>query len=205
MFLSELVPDLLMEVPNLTDVQAMRALQRAARRFYSETLLWEDRRSYQVGEGASSFRLSLPIDECSVIAVKYVYFDGEELPLLRQTEFQSVSSLPSTPYPHGVMPSLPKESIFIAPPASSKQAGYEVVLVLAPSMDADELPLDAYSQFEDAYVAGALSKLYASSLFLNPALADLNEGRFNDFVTRAVNLRDNLYTGPAKVVGYGGL
>lgn len=205
MFLSDLVRDLTMEVPNLTDTQAMRALQRAARRFYSETLLWEDRRSYQVGEGASSFRLSLPIDECSVITVKYVYFDGEELPLMRQTDFQAASSLPSASYPHGVMPSLSKESVFIAPSASVKQAGYEVVLVLAPSMDADELPLDAYSQFEDAYIVGALSGLYSKGLFLNPALADVNEARFSDFVTRAVNLRDGLYSGPAKVVGYGGL
>ena len=45
MFLSEFVPDLLMEVPNLTDVQAMRYLQRSARRFYTESLLWEERRS----------------------------------------------------------------------------------------------------------------------------------------------------------------
>ena len=44
MFISDLVPDLVMEVPNLTDVQAMRALQRSIRRFYSESLLWRDRR-----------------------------------------------------------------------------------------------------------------------------------------------------------------
>lgn len=206
MFLSELVPDLLMEVPNLTDVQAMRAIQRAARRFYSETLLWEEQRTYSVSEGTSVVRFLLPIDECSIIAVKRAYFEGDELLPMREPEFMQATELPAAPQPLGYLPKLSDMTALVAPIASVRQDNsYDFTLILAPSMDADELPLDAYSQFEDAYVAGALSKLYASSLFLNPALADLNEGRFNDFVTRAVNLRDNLYTGPAKVVGYGGL
>jgi fructose-1,6-bisphosphatase-3 len=58
---------------------------------------------------------------------------------------------------------------------------------------------------EYAYISGALSAIYSSNLFLNPALADVNEQKFTAAVIRAQNTRDNLYSGPAKVVGYGGL
>lgn len=206
MYLSELVPDLLMQVPNLTDIQAMRALQKATRRFYSETLLWEDQRTYSVSEGTSVVRFLLPIDECSIISVKRAYFEGDELMPMRESEFMAASQLPASAQPLGYYPRLSAMTALVAPIASVRQDNsYDFTLILAPTMDADELPLDAYTQFEDAYVAGALSNLYANGLFLNPALADINESRFNDFVTRAVNLRDNLYSGPAKVVGYGGL
>ena len=154
MFLSELVPDLLMEVPNLTDVQAMRAIQRAARRFYSETLLWEEQRTYSVSEGTSVVRFLLPIDECSIIAVKRAYFEGDELLPMREPEFMQATELPAAPQPLGYLPKLSAMTALVAPIASVRQDNsYDFTLILAPSMDADELPLDAYSQFEDAYVA----------------------------------------------------
>ena len=94
----------------------------------------------------------------------------------------------------------------VAPAASVRQDNsYDFTLILAPTLDADELPLDAYSQFDDAYIAGALAAIYSSNLFLNPPLADINEQKFAAGVLRAQNTRDNLYSGPAKVVGYGGL
>ena len=206
MFLSELVPDLLMEVPNLTDVQAMRYLQRSARRFYTESLLWEERRSYSVADGTFVVRFRLPVDECSIIAVKRGYFEGEELPVFLESEFVSAMELPAAPQPLGYLPRLSDKTALVAPIASVRQDNsYDFTLILAPTMDADELPLDAYSQFEDAYISGALSTIYSSNLFLNPALADVNEQKFTAAVIRAQNTRDNLYSGPAKVVGYGGL
>lgn len=206
MFLSELVPDLVMEVPNLTDTRAMRALQQSARRFYSESLLWQYRRTYSVAEGASAVRFILPIEECSIIAVKRAYFEGRELPVFREPEYLERSKAGAAMQPDGYFPNLTGASAFIVPAAQYRQDNsYDFTLILAPTLEADELPLDAYSQFEDAYVAGALARLYGSALFLNPALADLNEGRFQDGVIRAQNVRDDLHAGPAKVVGYGGL
>lgn len=206
MFISDLVADLVMEVPNLTDVQAMRALQRSLRRFYSESLLWRDRRTHSVREGANVIRFALPVEESSIIAVHEGYFEGDELPVLSEGEFLQLSRQPAAAHPQGYYPRLSDGTAFIAPSARLRQDNsYDFTLVLAPTMDADELPLDAYSQFEDAYIAGALSYLYGTAAFINPPLADLNEGKFAAAVIRAQNMRDNLYAGPAKVTTYGGL
>ena len=136
MFLSELVPDLLMEVPNLTDVQAMRYLQRSARRFYTESLLWEERRSYSVADGTFVVRFMLPVDECSIIAVKRGYFEGEELPVFLESEFVSAMELPAAPQPLGYLPRLSDKTAFVAPIASVRQDNsYDFTLILAPTMD----------------------------------------------------------------------
>lgn len=206
MFISDLVPDLVMEVPNLTDVQAMRALQRSFRRFYSESLLWRERRTYSVGEGTFVLRFVLPVEESSIIAIHQGYFEGEELPVLSEAEFLSLSQQPPANRPSGYMPRLADKTALVAPVARIRQDNsYAFTLTLTPTMDADELPLDAYSQFEDGYVAGALAYLYGTALFLNPPLAALNEAKFSEAVIRAQNVRDNLYSGPAKVTAYGGL
>lgn len=206
MFISDLVPDLVMEVPNLTDVQAMRALQRSIRRFYSESLLWRDRRTHSVREGAYVIRFALPVEEATIVAVHQGYFEGMELPVLTESEYMARSKRAASNAPEGYLPRLSDKTAFVTPAARIRQDNcYDFTLTLAPTMDADELPIDAYSQFEDAYIAGALSYLYGTALFLNPALADLNEGKFNAAVIRAQNVRDNLYAGPAKVVSYGGI
>lgn len=207
MFISDLVPDLVMEVPDLTDVQAMRALQRSVRRFYSESLLWRERRSYSVSEGGYVVRFILPVEESSIIAVHGGYFEGEELPVMTEAEYLPYShEQVSASRPFGYLPRLSEGTALVTPIANVRQDNsYAFTLTLTSTMDADELPLDAYSQFEDGYIAGALSYLYGTSAFLNPSLADLNESKFSAAVLRAQNLRDNLYAGPAKVVTYGGL
>lgn len=206
MFISDLVPDLVMEVPNLTDVQAMRFLQSSLRRFYSESLLWEFRRSFSVAEGGDVVRMTLPVEECSIIAIKRAYFEGVELPVMREDEYRRMTKMPAARNPLGYFPNLAGSSAFVVPAALVRQDNaYDFTLILAPTRDADELPLDAYSQFEDSYIAGALAKIYANQMFLNASLADYNEQRFQDGVIRAQNVRDNLYSGPAKEIVYGGL
>lgn len=206
MFISDLVPDLVMEVPNLTDTQAMRALQRSVRRFYSESLLWRDRRSYTVAEGTSVVRFSLPVEESRIVAVLQGYFEGSELPVLSERDYMEASQLPPTNWPLGYLPRVSEGTALVAPVARIRQDNsYAFTLTLVPTMDADELPLDAYSQFEDGYIAGALAYLYGTALFLNPPLSALNEAKFSEAVIRAQNVRDNLYSGPAKVTTYGGL
>lgn len=206
MFLSDLLPDLTMEVPNLTDVQGMRALGRAARRFYSDTLLWQDRRTYSLAEGATAIRLRLPIEECTLKTVNRVYFEGEELRPITEQEYVSNLDSAYSDHPIGFIPSTDGLALLIAPPPRVRQDNsYAVNAIYIPTIEADELPLDMHSEFEPAYVAGALAYLYATGTFLNPALADVNEGRYQEYVIQAQNKRDRLYEGYAKTVSYGGL
>ena len=206
MFLSDLLPDLTMEVPNLTDVQGMRALGRAARRFYSDTLLWQDRRTYSLAEGTTAIRLLLPIEECTLKTVNRVYFEGRELPPFTEEELLSVSREAHSDRPAGFYVSMNGATLLVAPPALHRQDNsYDINAVFVPTVDADELPLDMHSEFEPAYIAAALANLYSTGAFLNPALADVNEGRYQEYVIQAMNKRDQLYQGYAKTVSYGGL
>lgn len=206
MFLSDLMPDLTMEVVNLTDVQAMRALAKAARRFYSDTLLWQVRRTYSLAEGTSAIRLSLPIEECTLKSINRVYFEGSELRCLNEEEYLLNSRAASSNYPTGFYPSLDGASLLVAPAARLRQDNaYDINAILIPTLDADELPLDMHSEFESAYVAAALAQLYGTALFVNPGLADYNEAKYQAYVTQGVNKRDGLYEGYANTVAYGGL
>lgn len=206
MFLSDLMPDLTMEVPNLTDVQAMRALTKAARRFYSDTLLWQVLRTYSLAENTNVLRMSKPIEECTIKVVNRVYFEGEELRPLNEEEYLSMSREASSNRPVGFYANLDGESMLIAPIARLRQDNaYAVNVVLIPTLDADELPLDMHSEFEPAYIAAALAQLYGTGNFVNPGLADYNESKYQALVTQAINKRDGLYQGYANTVGYGGL
>lgn len=205
MFLSDLVPDITLQIPGCTDDVAMAALVEGARRFYRESTLWRDAKSYSLVAGSDVLRLRAP-EAADISAVLYVTFEGHALEAKPYVDFTALNSAPSYA-PDYYTAQLRDSVVRISPPASSDQNNaYNVECILVPTRDADELEVDNFaSEFEAAYTYGALAKLYAVPLFLNLQLAAYNEALFADLVQRAMNKAQGLLNGGVLSTTYGGL
>lgn len=205
MFLSDLVPDVTLQIPGCTDDVAMAALVEGARRFYRESTLWRDSKVYSLVAGGDVLRLRVP-DTADVIAVKYVTFGNSELELLHPADFSTLMHEASQS-PRYYTVQLRERFVRVAPSASVDQNdAYSVECVLVPNRDADELEVDNFAaEFEGAYTYGALAKLFSMPLFLNLQLAAYNEALFADMVQRAMNKAQGLLNGGVLSTTYGGL
>lgn len=204
MFLSDLVPNVVMQIPGCTDDIAMKAIVDGARRFYRESTLWRDSRSYSLVAGADVLRLRVP-EDTEVASVRYVTFEGTPLDIVSPVEFGLFSGVASRP--RKFSPLLSEQVVRIAPAAGVAQDNsYNVELVLVPSREADELPVDNFaSEFESAYEYAALAKLFAMPAFMNLNLAAYNESLYADLAQRAMNKAQGLLNGGVLSTGYGGL
>lgn len=205
MFLSDLVPDITLQIPGCTDDVAMAALVEGARRFYRESTLWRDAKSYSLVAGGDVLRLRAP-ETTDIAAVRYVTFEGRELEAKQPVEFTALQREPAYA-PDFYTAQLRDCVVRISPPASRDQNNsYNVECVLIPNRDADELEVDNFAaEFEGAYTYGALAKLFSMPLFLNLQLAAYNEALFADMVQRAMNKAQGLLNGGVLSTTYGGL
>ena len=205
MFLSDLVPEVTLQIPGCTDDVAMSALVEGARRFYRESTLWRDARSYSLVAGGDVLRLRAP-ETTDIAAVRYVTFEGRELEARQPVEFTALQREPAYA-PDFCTAQLRDRVVRISPPASRDQNNsYNVECVLVPDRDADELEVDNFAaEFEGAYTYGALAKLFSMPLFLNLQLAAYNEALFADMVQRAMNKAQGLLNGGVLSTTYGGL
>ena len=205
MFLSDLVPEVTLQIPGCTDDVAMVALVDGARRFYRESTLWRDAKSYSLPANADVLRLRAP-EDTDIAAVRYVTFEGRELEAKQYVELTALNSEPSYA-PMYYSAQLRGAVVRVSPPAFSDQNNaYNVECVLVPTRDADELVVDTFAaEFEAVYVYGALAKLFAMPLFLNLQLAAYNEALFSDLVQRAMNKAQGLLNGGVLSTTYGGL
>lgn len=205
MYLSDLVQNVVMQIPGCTDDVAMKALIDGARRFYRESTLWRDVKSYSLSDGMDVLRLRVP-EETEVAAVRYVAFEGRPLENVQSVEF-GLHSGAAAARPEVYTALLRDLVVRVAPPASGDQNNaYNVELVLVPSRDSDELPVDNFaSEFEGAYEYAALAKLYAMPSFMNLQLAAYNESMYADLMQRAMNKAQGLLNGGVLSTGYGGL
>ena len=205
MFLSDLVPEVTLQIPGCTDDVAMSALVEGARRFYRESTLWRDAKSYSLVAGGDVLRLRAP-ETTDIAAVRYVTFEGRELEARQPVEFTALQREPAYA-PDFYTAQLRDRVVRISPPASRDQNNsYNVECVLVPNRDADELEVDNFAaEFEGAYTYGALAKLFSMPLFLNLQLAAYNEALFADMVQRAMNKAQGLLNGGALSTTYGGL
>lgn len=204
MFLSDLVPEVTLQIPGCTDDVAMSALVDGARRFYRESTLWRDAKSYSLLANSDALRLILP-DGVDAVAVRFVTFEGKSLERVSSAEYALYNEPAYVPRVYCEF--LRNGVIRIGPPASRDQNNsYNVECVLVPNRDAAELEVDNFAaEFEAAYTYGALAKLYAMPLFLNLQLASYNEALFADLVQRAMNKAQGLLGGGALSTTYGGL
>ena len=204
MFLSDLVPEVTLQIPGCTDDVAMSALVDGARRFYRESTLWRDARSYSLLANSDALRLILP-DGVDAVDVRFVTFEGK--PLERVSSAEYASYIEPAYAPRVYCEFLRNGVIRIGPPASRDQNNsYNVECVLVPNRDADELEVDNFAaEFEGAYTYGALAKLFSVPLFLNLQLAAYNEALFADMVQRAMNKAQGLLNGGVLSTTYGGL
>ena len=200
MFLSDLVPDVTLQIPGCTDDVAMAALVEGARRFYRESTLWRDAKSYSLVAGGDVLRLRAP-ETTDIAAVRYVTFEGRELEAKQPVQREPAYA------PDFYTAQLRDRVVRISPPASRDQNNsYNVECVLVPDRDADELEVDNFAaEFEVAYTYGALAKLFSMPLFLNLQLAAYNEALFADMVQRAMNKAQGLLNGGVLSTTYGGL
>ncbi len=205
MYLSDLIPNITLQIPGCTDDVALKALVDGARRFYRESTLWRDTKSYSLVFGSDALRLRIP-ENTDISAVRFVTFEGQPLVRVQGLEFESYSRAKAA-RPEVYAALLRDLIVRVAPPASQPQNNsYNVELVLVPSVDADELPVDNFAaEFEVAYTYGALAKLFSMPLFLNLQLAAYNEALFADMVQRAMNKAQGLLNGGALSTTYGGL
>lgn len=205
MFLSDLVRNVTLQVPNCIDDVAMRALVDGARRFYRETTLWRDIRSYSLAAGADALRLRMP-EETAIAAVRSVTFEGNSLRRVDAVDYAEYEGTEAYA-PEVFYPVIKDNTVRIGPATSRDQSNaYNVECVLVPTEDADELDVDNFaSEFEKAYEYAALASLFSTSLFLNLQLAQLNEARYSDIATQAVNKAQGLTQGGVITTGYGGL
>ena len=205
MYLSDLVPSITVQIPGCTDDVAMSALVEGARRFYRESTLWRDAKSYSLVAGGDVLRLRAP-ETTDIAAVRYVTFEGRELEAKQPVEFTSLQR-ESAYAPDFYTAQLRDRVVRISPPASRDQSNsYNVECVLVPNRDADELEVDNFAaEFEGAYTYGALAKLFSMPLFLNLQLAAYNEALFADMVQRAMNKAQGLLNGGVLSTTYGGL
>lgn len=205
MYLSDLVPNVVMQIPGCTDDVAMRSLIDGARRFYRESTLWRDVKSYSLSDGMDVLRLRVP-DETEVTAVRYVTFEGRPLENVQSADF-GLHSGSAAARPDVYTAFLRDLVVRVAPPASCNQDNaYNVELVLVPSRDSDELPVDNFAaEFEGAYEYAALAKLFTMPAFMNLQLAAYNESMYADLMQRAMNKAQGLLNGGALSTVYGGL
>lgn len=207
MFLSYLVPNVTLQIPGCTDDVALKALVDGARRFYRDSTLWRDVKSYSLVAGADALRLRVPADT-EISAVRYVTFEGISLEAVQPVEFEEKRSFALAAWhPEVYVAQLRDMVVRVSPPASTEQNNaYNVQLVLVPSREADELLVDNFAaEFEDAYEYAALAKLFATPLFLNLNLAAYNESLYGDLMQRAMNKAQGLLNGGALSTTYGGL
>ena len=205
MFLSDLVPNITLQIPGCVDDVAMKALVEGARRFYRETTLWRDIRSYSLAAGADALRLRFP-EETTVSAVRSVTFEGRHLERVDSVDYAQYEG--SEAYSPEVFLPVTRDAVVRIGPASSRDQSnaYNVECVLVPTQDADELEVDNFAaEFEKAYEYAALASLYSMPLFLNATLSNLNEARYADIATQATNKAQGLTQGGVIVTGYGGL
>lgn len=205
MFLSDLVPNITLQIPGCTDDVALRALVDGARRFYRDSTLWRDVKSYSLVAGADALRLRVPADT-EISAVRYVTFEGTPLDAVQAAEFEAKAGSAAA-HPEVYVAQLRDMVVRVAPPAEAEQNNaYNVELVLVPSRESDELVVDNFAaEFEDAYEYAALAKLFATPLFLNLNLAGYNESLYGDLMQRAMNKAQGLLNGGALSTTYGGL
>lgn len=205
MFLSDLVPNITLQVPNCLDEVAMKALVEGARRFYRETTLWREHRSFSLVAGADAVRLRVP-DETVVSAVRSVTFEGRALQRVDSTDYAAYEGRQSY-HPEVYLPYLRDGIVRIGPATVDAQNNaYNIEYVLVPTLDADELDVDGFAaEYEKAYEYAALSSLFSMPLFANPALSNLNEARYADIAQQAINKAQGLLDGGAIVTEYGGL
>lgn len=206
MYLSDLIADIRLYIPGVVDEQAMAALQRAARRFFRDTQLWRDTRSYTLRAGQAGFQLISPYEDAEIVAIKTVAFEGWEVPFVDQIGFNEATGSFGG-YPSVCRVDLRNSMLRVAPGASADQSNaYSVTSVLIPTADADELEVDAFaSEFYPTIVAAALSNLFTIPLFMDANSAAVHEGMYADGAQRAMNKAAGLLDGGAKVVRYGGL
>lgn len=205
MFLSDLVPNITLQIPGCTDDVALKALVDGARRFYRDSTLWRDVKSYSLVAGADALRLRVPSDT-EISAVRYVTFEGTSLDAVQAAEFEAKAGSAAV-HPEVYVAQLRDMVVRVAPPAEAEQNNaYNVELVLVPSRESDELVVDNFAaEFEDAYEYAALAKLFATPLFLNLNLAAYNESLYGDLMQRAMNKAQGLLNGGALSTTYGGL
>lgn len=205
MFLSDLVRNITLQIPNCLDEVAMQALVSGARRFYRETTLWRDARSYSLSAGSDALRLRVP-EFTTISAVRLVTFEGEVLDRVDAGGYARYEG--RTAYVPEVYLPKPKDAIVRIGPATSRDQSnaYNVECVLVPTEDADELDVDNFAaEFDKAYEYAALASLYSMPLFLNAQLSNLNEARYADIAQQAINKAQGLTDGGVIVTGYGGL
>ena len=205
MFLSDLVPNITLQIPGCTDEVAMKAIVTAARRFYRETTLWRDIRSYSLAAGAYALRLRFP-EETTVSAVRSVTFEGDSLRRVDAVDYAEYEGTEA--YAPEVFLPVTKDNIVRIGPATSRDQSnaYNVECVLVPTEDADELDVDNFAaEFQNAYEYAALASLFSMPLFLNFPLSNLNEARYADIATQAINKAQGLTQGGVIVTSYGGL
>lgn len=205
MYLSDLIPNITLQIPGCTDDVALKALVDGARRFYRESTLWRDTKSYSLVSGSDVLRLRVP-EDTEISAVRYVTFEGHPLTCVQAVEFGAYSHSKAA-RPDVYLATLRDFVVRVAPSASQDQSNsYNVELVLVPSREADELLVDNFAaEFEAAYEYAALSKLYTMPLFMNLQLAAYNDALYTDLMQRAMNKAQGLLNGGALVTTYGGL
>lgn len=205
MYLSDLLRNVTLQIPNCIDEVAMQALVNGARRFYRETTLWRDIRGYSLTAGSDSIRLRVP-EETFVHSVRSVVFEGRELRRVDAVDFEEYVG--SEAYrPEVFLPQTRDNLVRIGPATSRDQSNaYKVECVLVPTIDADELLVDNFaSEFESAYEYAALASLFSMPIFINAQLSSLNEARYADIAQQAMNKAQGLTQGGVIVTGYGGL
>lgn len=205
MYLSDMIADVRLYVPSVVPEQAMLALQRGAVRFFRDSTLWRDTRTYTLRTGTDSFKLAAPSDEAAISAVKGIRFGGWEVPMVDRITFSQYQGVGS--HPEVACVDLRAGVIRIAPtPTATQDNVYVVTSVIIPSADADELDVDSFAaEFQPAILAAALSTLFTIPVFMDANAATVQESMYLDAVIRAQNKAEGLLDGEPKVVKYGGL
>lgn len=180
--ITELIPDVLDEVPGATDVEISLALRSTIRRFLDKTEMWqEELPDLDVIADQRTYMPTIPYD----VNIKRILW--MRVKTATTDDFDDL-----TDYPEDYYDLIEDNQIYFLKddyaPDTAVTDGIRIKAVLVPLMDSLDIPERIYNDWGDVFVAGAKAQLCRSpnKPYTNPKIEADNRFAYNDGVTRAL-------------------
>lgn len=196
-YVDELLPDMLLQAPDVSDVALRRALQLAAQDMFREADIWVHEFQFSLFEGIDQYQLPIPTGT-RIARVEWVQIDKRDL---KPLDLEDIAEGREKGYhitndePHLLLVTEHVERV-----------DGRASVRLYPTPATTELPDWLVHDFRTAIVNSGLARIYGApgSPWFDPNLATLLVSQVGQQVLKGKRLVDNRKRGKNRTVRYGG-